>query len=389
LNEKNSALNTSNDALRHQMRLIPLVQVLKKLGFDQRVPDKQNQFQLPDGRIIEITEPVGDHAKASFIDVTGRFGLGQMAKRKSGKGAIDLTMFLTGWDLALTQKWLQNQFPLDEVLNESAEKMKEELSPELTKPVTQQQSSAFALQVRSPLFPDENQWLSLRQSLTGDHQLDAPLLNDLHDQNLIAANQYGALVCIKFNKKQFVGGMALGLKPNPATGIASVYETPDDNGYPFVIGHPQAGISAIVSSPLEALSFYQLSGRKARVFATKTPLPPAIVADLKQRVADTNQPVFLAYGWSPEDDERDKKMKSQLETAGVSTTPLRPPILNDQPNSWGDMLWAVKAKFERFSGISLDSITTALEKFSQRLGISIPSTPVAPEIGQSIKPKIH
>jgi hypothetical protein len=389
LNDKNASLTALNEALRHQMRHIPLVQVLEKLGFNQRVPGKQHQFQLPNERIIEITEPVGHHSKASFLDVTGRFGLGQMAKRKSGKGAIDLTMFLTGWDLALSQKWLQNHFQLDAVLNESADKMKDELAAELGKPATQEQSSAFALQVRLPLFPDENQWLSLRQSLTDAHQLDAPLLNDLHAQNLIAANQQGALVCIKFNKRQFVGGMALGLKPNPVTGIASVYETPDDDGYPFVIGNPQAEISAIVSSPLEALSLFQLSERKARVFATKAPLPPAIVADLKQRVADTNKPVFLAYGWSPEDDERDKKMKSQLETAGVSTAPLRPPILNDQPKSWGDMLWAVKAKCERFSGISLDSITTALEKFSQRLGISIPSTPVAPEIGQSNKPKIH
>lgn len=132
-----------------------------------------------------------------------------------------------------------------------------------------------------------------------------------------------------------------------------------------------------------------MSERKARVFATKAPLPPAIVADLKQRVADTNQPVFLAYGWSPEDDELDKKMKSQLETANVPTTPLRPPILNDKPKSWGDMLLALKAKFERFSGISLASITTALENVSQRLGLSTPSTPVSPDLEQSNQPKIH
>jgi hypothetical protein len=385
---ESASLKAANDDLRHQMRLIPLDQVMKKLGYPH-VPGKPYQFQMPDERVIEISEPVTGNAKASFKDISGHTGLGQMGQRTSGKGAIDLVMFLTGWDLMLTQKWLNNNFALDEVLNVSADKIKDELRLELGQPATAEHSRSFANRQVAPFVSDSGKWLQVRQSLTADYGLDWQMLEDLRQKNLIDANQHGSLVCVKRNGKQFVGGTALGLKPNPLTGTTSVYETSDDNGYPFILGNPQAEIFAIVASPLEALAFYELSGCNSRVLASQSPLPPAIVADLKQHVADTNQPVFLAYGWSPEDEEFAKKMKSQLETAGVATTSCRPPILHDQLKSWDNLLLATKGKLKKSVSVSPDSIKTALENFKEQFGVSPSPTPASPDIGQTNGPQIR
>ncbi len=385
-NDKNASLKTINDDLRQQMRLIPLNKVMEKLGY-QRVPGKQNQFQLPDERIIEISETTDKNSKAGFKDISGHVGLGQMNNRTSGKGAIDLVMFLTGWDLKLTQKWFSENFVSDEVLNVAADRFKEELRSELAVAVTAEQSKSFHNQIVAPLLPDSDKWFQVREFLVADYGLDPQMLNDLRQQSLIDANQHGALVCIKFNRKQVVGGLALGLKPNPLTGAASVYETPGDNGYPFVLGNPQAKMSAVVSSPLDALAFYELSGRNARVLASKSPLPPGIVADLKQSTTVTRQPVFLAYNWSPEDEKLANIMKAQLDLAAVPTTPCRPPKMNDQPKSWGDMLLAAKGKLDKFLSVSFDSIQVALENFKKKLGFSTPSAPDNPDVVLANEPQ--
>ena len=370
---ENASLKAVTDALRHQMRLIPLDQVMVKLGFNQRVPGKENQFHLPDERIIEING-------RSFTDLTSRYGLGQMNNRKGAKGAIDLTMFVTGWDLRLTQKWLKDNFNLGAALNESADRIKGELEPELAKTITADEAKAFTIQQRSPLHPDADQWIQVKQSLAVDYGLEPQLLDDLRRASLIDANKHGSLVCIKLNQRQFVGGMALGLKANPVAGTTSVYETPDDDGFPFVLGNPQSEYSAIVASPLEAIAFYQLCRRNCYVLATKLALPPAILDGLKKRNPDTSFPVLIAHDLSPEGNRLAGHMKVELDKAGVKNEPHRPPKFHDHATSWVDLALAVGGKLKKFVGISTEAVSEVVERCKNIFCIFTPSS-----ISDSIK----
>ena len=377
LQQQMVALKADHDKLLHRLRTVPLDEVLLKLGFNQRVPGQPNQFHLPDERVIEITQ-------SSFVDLTGRFGLGKMSDRKRGKGALDLTMFVTGWDFALAQKWLGKSFGVEPAVNESAE----HLAKDLEKKVTDAESQAFTYQARSPFEPDEVQWRQVRQLLATERGLDPQLLDDLQRKALIDANKAGSLVCVKLNKRSFVGGLALGLKPNPMTGTTSVYQSQDDDGYPFVIGTPQDEFAAVISSPLEALAYYELSHRKCQVLATQSPLPPAILASLKQRANETGHPVFLAHSLSPEDESLAEKMKTQLESAGVPTTRHQPPQFHDKAKTWGDLLLVSKGKLANYAGLAQEAVQAALLKCKEWFGIDDPPAPPAAEMKPTHAPEI-
>jgi len=372
-----AAVKADHDKLMHRLRTIPLDEVLLKLGFNQRVTGQPNQFHLPDERVIEITQ-------SSFIDLTGRFGLGKMSERKRGKGALDLTMFVTGWDFALAQKWLGKTFGVESAVNESAE----HLAKDLERKTTDAESRAFTYQPRSPFEPDEVQWRQVRQVLATERGLDPQLLDDLQRKSLIDANKAGSLVCVKLNKRSFVGGLALGLKPNPLTGTTSLYQSQDDDGYPFVIGTPQDAMAAVVSSPLEALAYFELSKRKCQVLATQSPLPPAILNGLKQRAAETGHPVFLAHSLSPEDESLAEKMKTQLESAGVPTARHQPPQFHAKANAWGDLLLTSKGKLANYAGLAQEAVQAALLKCKEWFGIDDPPAPPAAEMKPTHAPEI-
>ncbi len=376
-----AALKEEQAMLLRRLRTIPLDEVLSKLGYTQRVPGKDNQYQLPDERVIEITG-------TSFKDLSGRSGLGSMSNRKAAKGAIDLVMFLTGWDLALTQKWFKSEFDHDEALSAAADKYKETLvaSPEYK--ITSADAQAFKEPLNSPLTEDVNQWLSVRAALATAHGLDLQLVDDLRKNSILAANQHGALMCVKYNRKQVVGAMMLGLTPNPVTGIKSFYDTSYDGGYPFSIGSPRDEIAAIVSSPLEAMAYYELSNRKCQVLATQSPLPPAILNGLQQRATETGHPVFLAHSLSSEDETLAEKMKTQLESAGVPTDRHQPPQFHDNAKTWGDLLAASKGKLANFAGLAQEAVQAALEKCKEWFGIDDPPAPPAAEMRPTHAPKI-
>jgi len=367
LKDEIAALKAQKADYLQRMRSIPLDQVLAKLGYNQRVPGKENQFHLPDDRIIEING-------RSFSDCTGRHGLGQLSNRKGAKGAVDLTMFVTGWDLPLTQKWLKDNFDLGAALNESVERLKGELEPELEKNITADQSKAFAIQRRSPLQPDADQWIHVKQSLAVDYGLEPQLLDDLQRASLIDANQHGALVCIKQSQKQFVGGIALGLKSNPITKTTSFYETLEGDGFPFALGDPQSTYSAIVASPVEAIAFYQLCCRNCYVLATKAVLPPAILDGLKKRNPETSHPVLIAHDLSDEGDALAKKMKINLHQAGIKNELHRPPKFHDHANSWVDLILAVSGKLKKFVGISAEAVSGVVEQCKNIFDMFTPSS---------------
>ena len=209
LKEEIAALQKQNSDYLNRMRAIPLLEVMRKLVFPKQVSGSANQFVMPDERFIEISG-------RSFTDLTGRYGLGQMDKRKSSKGAIDLVMFVTGWDLQLVQKWLKNNFDLGAALIESADKLKDELEPELVKAITADESTKFKNQQKSAFYPDAVQWLEVRKSLTADYGLEPQLLDDLQRASVIDAE-----VTSLFRATQFV---SLGATKGPDHERQTVYD---------------------------------------------------------------------------------------------------------------------------------------------------------------------
>jgi hypothetical protein len=81
-------------------------------------------FHLPDERVISITG-------SKFVELTDAGGVGQMKSRLSGGGAIDLVMFVTGWDLPAARRWLALNFGIQNALATEYERVEQVLRPEL------------------------------------------------------------------------------------------------------------------------------------------------------------------------------------------------------------------------------------------------------------------
>ena len=144
----------------------------------------------------------------------------------------------------------------------------------------------------------------------------------------------------------------------------------------------------MISSPLEALAYYELSHRKCQALATQSPLPPAILASLKQRANETGHPVFLAHSLSPEDESLAEKMKIQLESAGIPTARHQPPQFHDNAKTWGDLLLVSKGKLANYAGLAQEAVQAALEKCKEWFGIDDPPAPPAAEMKPTHAPKI-
>jgi len=102
-----SGLEQENKALTNKLRVIPLARVIEKLGYPVQVQDGKALLHLPDERVLEVTSQ-------GFTELTDFGGQGSMKGRHKGKGAIDLTIWITGWDIQTVRQWLGEETARDD-----------------------------------------------------------------------------------------------------------------------------------------------------------------------------------------------------------------------------------------------------------------------------------
>lgn len=355
---ENNRLATENKSLLNQMRTIPLTDILQKLGAQRSEFGTRNLFHLPDERVIQIAGP-------SFVELTGLRGRGSFQNRNRAKGAVDLVMFVTGWALRPTLKWLQDNFDLESTLNSEAERVKENLPGFLKPDLKTMELHEIKLHENSVHTTDALKWPEVSKALVEDYSLDPLVLKELNSKNSIGANTYGSLVCNKLNRTTLVGAIVLGLKPNPVTKAVyrSEYKAPD---YPFIIGDPAAEITAIVATPLEAIAYFELSGRQSRVLATQSPLPPGIWLDFKNRPRAANQPILLAHDLTAHGQNLAKQLEVQLSEVGIPTQRDNPPQYHPNATGWCDLVKTANGKIAALPGLTVETARQAREDFKNR-----------------------
>ncbi len=107
LKSKISELEHQNKAYANKLRAIPLASVIEKLGYPVQVKAGKTLVNLPADRVLEVTSQ-------GFTELTNFGGRGSMKGRHKGKGAIDLTIWITGWDIQSVRKWLGEEAVRDD-----------------------------------------------------------------------------------------------------------------------------------------------------------------------------------------------------------------------------------------------------------------------------------
>lgn len=351
LRNQNQSLKTENEKLTSQLRGISLVEVMQKMGFPQPVPDKENHFRLPDERIIKISGQ-------NFSEITGGYGLGKMNKRQSAKGAIDLVMFITGWELSATRHWLKKSFDLAATLVAAADNARVEAEVELKQAIPPEVAAAINFPVAIYYKPDETEWLKLRKRLVEEYKLSGVLIDDLRHHKKIHANQFGALVCCQYTDDwKFAAAVVQSIKSNCIVGEPFEFQVQRDP-HPFEIGTVKGAVSAVLATPLEALAYAPILGGENHILVTTKPLPSQMVAGFAERAAKTNAPVILAYDTSPEGEALAAQMKDALDTAHVPSERHAPPQFSDKVTGWPELVRAAKGKVAEFGGVALGSVQT-------------------------------
>ncbi len=167
---------TKYQALTNQLREIPLTQVAHELGLDPDPRDKHKWRRPVSGypdRIINITG-------SKFYD---------FKELKGGGGAIDLVMQFERCDFADAVSWLKNHFGEAAAL--------ETITRQTEQVVTEKPDQPFI-----PPEPFEQNWQPVREYLTRSRKLPAAVVDELHREGLVYADESQNAV---FIRRSFAG----------------------------------------------------------------------------------------------------------------------------------------------------------------------------------------
>jgi hypothetical protein len=307
LRVQNESLQNQNAELLKKLRTVPLAEVMQKLAFPQPVPGNENQFRLPDDRVIEITGQ-------GFKEITGRYGLGKMSNRQSSKGAIDLVMFATGWEMPATRRWLQMEFGSELLCTSVADLAREEAAEQLKQPV----SAAESEQIKDPAAafhrPDDKRWPELRDRIVTEFELPPHLIDDLHVKKIIHANQFGSLVCMQHDANSVpVTAIVQAVKSQAGPGSPVEIEI-SPAGFPFTIGNQTTEKWVFTATPLDALAHFAALNGNACLFVTNKIPTNELLAQIRQHADGNRQPVSLAF---QSDNTFADKLKRELTQAQI------------------------------------------------------------------------
>ncbi len=303
MQKQNDALKAEKSQLLQKSRSIPLVEVMQKLAFPKLVPDTTDQYRLPDHRVIQIDG-------SAFRETTGGYGSGSMSKRQSGKGAIDLAMFVTGWGFDEAQRWLNRQFGLEATLSTAAEITRQDSLENLQKPAAPTVLQAISEPAAIYYQPNESLWPAVKNLLMHEYKLPSQVLDALHQQNRIHANSSGDLVGRQFDSTgqlavAVIQPVKAGAKPQPAM------EFEIQPGFIFELGNPSADDITLASSLTDTIANHA-SQQNASVLLVQSVPPTSILKKLANHARHIQKPVLLAGNIWP------AEIIKTLQSAGVA-----------------------------------------------------------------------
>ena len=225
--------------LANKVRDLPLEKVADELGLDPEPKDKhkwQNSHH-----IINITG-------SKFYD---------WKHLKGGGGAIDLVMHVTECDFQQAVAWLNDRFGEGATLEAVTYKTREIIQ---TEPVL----------LFTPPVPEESKWLAVRKYLTRSRKLPSSLVDSLHQQGLVYADNQQNAVFIRrsIDSEQITGATLRGTAGTDNTFKGLAKGTKRSEGWFYF---QQGGQSSdpinravLVESPIDAMSFAVLDRTKSR-----------------------------------------------------------------------------------------------------------------------------
>ncbi|MEI7808743.1 MAG: plasmid recombination protein [Verrucomicrobiota bacterium] len=343
-------LAQQNKELLAKLRTIPLEAVLAKLGHKSQIKDGKLLFQLPDDRVISVE-------KQRFTELTAVGGMGALKARRTAGGAIDLVIWITGWDMDAARRWLAKNFTLQETLATECERVAEDLAPKLQAPHSQEEMNLFNSHKVLTYKRAQEKWPVVRKWLIDENALAPQNIDELYAANRIWANAFGSVVFTSITHGKVVEAIVMGTTPNSLTGSSySDAEGSTDAGY--VLGNPNSNLHALVSSPLEALSYSQLFPSACVTSTNGNPSQKLLRQLSDAQATKDNNAVLLAFPNNTEGNIYADVAEKILEKAGTKTLRQPPPTFHPNAKGWNDLLRASRGKLSRYSDVSL---TTALQ----------------------------
>jgi hypothetical protein len=238
LEKENQQLRSSLKQLADQLRDLPLTDVAWQLGLTKTKDGKWKGG----GHIINIDEP-------KWYD----FAPGV---QKGGGGAIDLVMYVQGCNFREAIAWLSDRFGSGGMLKAATHHAREQ---------AQQIAQTEPIPQFTPPAADESQWLAVQQYLIQQRGLPANMVQALHSQRFVYAdNQQNAVFVMRTLTGEPTGAFLRGTRGegNTFMGYARGTKRADGWFYLRLGGKPDDDITRVVitKSPIDALSLAAIEG---------------------------------------------------------------------------------------------------------------------------------
>ncbi|MFM2312721.1 MAG: hypothetical protein RLZZ04_1997 [Cyanobacteriota bacterium] len=278
--------------IANKVRDLPLKEVVYELGLE---PDRQDKHKWQNEQhIINITG-------SKFYD---------WKQMKGGGGAIDLVMHVNECDYKQSVAWLGDRFGEGAAIEAVTYKTREIIRNE-------------PVQEFIPPVPEQSKWLSVKQYLTRTRLLPSGLVDKLHEQGLIYADQNQNAVFIRrsIDESKITGASLRGTagEDNQFKGLAKGSKRKE--GWFYFERGEQSGDPVrrvvLVESPIDAMSLAVLERTNSKkTLYLSTDGAGVIPIEYLKEVKD----VVIAFDRDRSGQEMAQRVKTQLPNA-VSKTP--------------------------------------------------------------------
>ncbi|MDJ0747460.1 MAG: toprim domain-containing protein [Xenococcaceae cyanobacterium MO_167.B27] len=276
---RGQSLGRSNEELRriqqrfrdlaNQVRETPLIEVVEHLGLQ---PDRYDKKKYKsDGHIISINEQ-------KFYD---------HLNMKGGYGAIDLVMHVQRSNFKDAVEWLNGSAitPSYQVNSVS----KQPTQTQTTKPEVKKEPF-------TPPVPDESKWLAVKEYLVAKRGLPIYIVNELHYNGTVYADDKQNAVFIRKNEDDKLTGASLRGTYNDSKFKGLAKGTERDAGW-FTFKNGQGEIDRIVltESPIDTLSAAAVSQKPETTLFISTDGSGSIPSAYLQQQLEQGKQILVAY----------------------------------------------------------------------------------------------
>jgi len=173
--------------------------------------------------------------------------------QQQGGGAIDLVMHAAGYDYREAVAYLRDTHGAEAAITAATWHSARHAQQDAQEIVDHAERPAF----RAPT-PDDGHWSRVRDYLTGQRQLPAALVDELHERGTVYADHRSNAVFLRTNEEgQAVGASLRGTAAGSDFKGLALGSRRDEGHFSFTIGKPAAYAAPqyhITESPIDALS---------------------------------------------------------------------------------------------------------------------------------------